>query len=89
MVAYEFYRRDETNGYQLIGILPERRKNPERITEDSIMGWVKKLLGDSENFSKIFFIRVTVSGFEDEEEIEELDYFSAYSTKYEKDFVHR
>jgi len=34
MTAYEFYWLDPVKGYQLIGTLPERRKNPSRITND-------------------------------------------------------
>jgi len=37
MVAYEFYLRNSTEGYQHIGTLPERRMNPARITEKSVM----------------------------------------------------
>ncbi len=68
MVAYEFYRRDELNGYHLIGILPERRKHQERITEESIMKWVRILLGDTGDLHNIFFIKVPFNGFEDEQE---------------------
>ena len=39
MVAYEFYWLDPKGGFQIIGVLPERRKNPERITQQSIMNW--------------------------------------------------
>ncbi len=39
MVAYEFYLRDGTGKEYLIGILPERRGRPERITNDSILNW--------------------------------------------------
>ncbi len=88
MVAYEFYRLDKARGCYLIGILPERRKNPERITEESIMGWVKKLLGDHEDLSNTFFIKVAFNGFEDEKGTEETDCFLAYGT-YEKDSLHR
>ncbi len=89
MDAYEFYRLDKANGCHLIGILPERRKNPERITEESIMGWVKKLLSDSEELKNIFFIRVTFNGFEDEKGAEEPDGFLAYCIKHENDSLHR
>lgn len=89
MVAYEFYRRDKINGCHLIGILPERRKNPERITEESIMGWMKKLLGDDKDLSNIFFVEVTFSGFEDEKETEESYCFSVYPGKNENDSLHR
>ena len=37
MVAYAFYWIDETDKARFIGLLPERRKDPERITEESIM----------------------------------------------------
>jgi hypothetical protein len=67
MFAYEFYRQ-KPNGCHLIGILPERRKDPERITEKSVMGWVRNLLGDSGDLRNIFFIKVRFNGFEDEQE---------------------
>jgi len=34
MLAYELYTFNEKRGYEFIGILPERRKNPTRITND-------------------------------------------------------
>jgi hypothetical protein len=37
MVAYEFYWKDPNKRYQPIGILPERRKNPLRITQESVL----------------------------------------------------
>jgi hypothetical protein len=46
MTAYEFYRRDTAGATHLVGILPERRKNPARITDESILNWLKKLMGD-------------------------------------------
>ena len=58
MVAYEFYSRDEVDGDHLIGILPERRKSPERITSESIMNWITKLLGDHANVHNIFFVKI-------------------------------
>ncbi len=46
MQAYEFYRRDK-EGDHLIGILPERRRSPkERITPESVIAWVKGVVGD-------------------------------------------
>jgi hypothetical protein len=58
MVAYEFYCRNQINEPHLIGILPERRRNSERITNESIMNWVRKVLGYHEDIHHIFFIRV-------------------------------
>jgi hypothetical protein len=61
MTAYEFYHRD-AKGVHLIGILPERRKNPERINQESIMRWIRMVLGDSANVedNDLFFIQVEV-----------------------------
>jgi len=56
MIAYEFYWRDAIKGYQLIGILPERRKNPKRITYKSIIQLGKTLLGRNIDIKDIFFI---------------------------------
>jgi len=60
MLAYEFYYRDDTDRSQLIGILPERRNDPERITSDSIMNWVGKVLGNSWDMSRIIFVKVMI-----------------------------
>ena len=56
MIAYEFYWRDPIKGYQLIGVLPEKRKNINRITYESIMKWGKMLLGENIDINDIFFI---------------------------------
>jgi hypothetical protein len=60
MMAYEFYWRDPINGYQLIGTLPERRKNPLRITQESVMKWGRKIIGENTDFDNIFFYQVTI-----------------------------
>ena len=58
MVAYEFYWCNETGEEHFIGILPERRKNPERITKDSILNWGWKVIGDNPDVNNIYFILV-------------------------------
>ena len=60
MVVYELYWLDPIGEYQLIGVLPERRKDPMRITKDSVMNWGKMLLGDDADSKNIFFKRVTI-----------------------------
>jgi len=60
MVAYEFYSADETDICHLIGILPERRKDLARITEESIMKWAKKVMGDNADLGNVRFVRVTL-----------------------------
>ena len=39
MLAYEFYSVDKRGEPRFFAILPERRKNPGRITEKSIRKW--------------------------------------------------
>ncbi len=63
MVAYEFYWFDLTKGYELIGILPERRKNPERITQESIVGWGENIFGREIETRNIYFIQVTLDEY--------------------------
>jgi len=58
MVAYEFYWRDETGKERLIGILPERRKNPERITKESALNWAWKVIGGRTDVSDIYLVQV-------------------------------
>lgn len=60
MVAYEFYTKDKHDGPHLIGILPERRKDKKRITQESIINWGKMFLGDDTEFQDLFFVQVKV-----------------------------
>ena len=58
MLAYEFYCRDEGGDEHLIGILPERRKNLERITEESVLNWGREVMGDTLGIKTIRFVKV-------------------------------
>ncbi len=60
MEAYEFYWRDPIKGNHLCGVLPERRKNPARITQESIMNWGKRNFGNKLDINDIVFIQVTI-----------------------------
>jgi hypothetical protein len=60
MVSYELYCRDPIKGYQLIGVLPERRRNPKRITKESVINWVEDYFGKNLNMNDMFFIQVLV-----------------------------
>ena len=60
MIAYEFYCLDLKKQYELIGVLPERRKNPARITQKSVMNWVVKYFGNKLGITEIFCIEVTI-----------------------------
>jgi len=67
MLAYEVYYDDEINSDSLIGILPERRKHLERITEDSIMERVKGIIGERLDIHRISFVRVMLDEGSDDE----------------------
>jgi len=60
MVAYEFYWRDWAGNEHLLGILPERRKKQERITEESIINWGKRIVIDNSSVKDIFFTQIQV-----------------------------
>jgi hypothetical protein len=62
MVGYKFYWRDPVKGYQLIGMLPERRRNPNRITKESVLNWGRKNFGNNLNPEDMFFIDVEING---------------------------
>ena len=62
MLAYEFYWRDREQKEHLLGILPERRKKLVRITEESILKWAWKLLGNKPGAHHIYFVRVEMLG---------------------------
>ena len=60
MLVYEIYTFNETKGYELIAVLPERRKNPARITKNSVMNWGKMVSGDDVDDKSISFKPVTI-----------------------------
>ncbi len=60
MIIYEFYWRDPIKGYEMIGMLPERRKDPRRITHQSVMNWGRKIIGGNADFNDLFFIQITL-----------------------------
>jgi len=60
LVAYEFYFKSKLDEPHLIGILPERRKDKKRITDESIMNWGKMFLGDEPEFETLFFVQVMI-----------------------------
>jgi hypothetical protein len=60
MLAYELYTFNKKRGYEFIGVLPERRESPVRITKDSIMNWGKSLLGDNMDSKNMLFKQVAI-----------------------------
>jgi hypothetical protein len=64
MVVYKFYLRDPINGDIFLGALPERRKNPQRVreesTEESIINWGRAYFGKNAKDGDIFFIKIVL-----------------------------
>ena len=60
IIAYEFNLRNGLNGSQFLGILPERRKDPRRITKDSIKKLGKKIIGRATESKELVFTQVTI-----------------------------
>ncbi len=56
MILYELYWHDETGNEYFIGTLPERRRDPERITEESVLNWASNIVGDHLDINKIYFL---------------------------------
>ena len=62
MLGYELYWRDPLKGYQLIGVLPERRRNSKRITIESVLNFGKKYFGNNLDLNEMFFLEVEIGG---------------------------
>jgi hypothetical protein len=60
MINYEVYWRDKEGKEHFIGILPERRKNLERITKESVLNWGWKVIGDHLDVKNICFVKLDV-----------------------------
>jgi len=43
-------------------MLPERRRNPNRITKESVLNWRKKNFGNNLNTEDMFYIDVEING---------------------------
>jgi hypothetical protein len=60
MLAYALYIYDKVKGYELVCILPERRKDPKRITKESVLKWGRMVLGDDADNYNIIFTQITM-----------------------------
>jgi len=64
VIVYKFYLRDAVKGDIFLGTLPERRKNPRRVaeesTEESIVNWGRKYFGETGKEKDIFFIKTVL-----------------------------
>jgi hypothetical protein len=62
MIGYELYCWRDPKGYELIGVLPERRNDPQRITKESILNWGQKYFAMQLALDDIYFIEVEING---------------------------
>jgi len=62
MAAYKFYYLNENGDSHLVGILPERRRDPRRISDQSIMNRWRKVVGhiSMQGGHRIHFERVEI-----------------------------
>jgi len=60
MTAYEFYWADKEGKVHFLGMLPERRKSPERITEESVKDWGRIVIGEWAVINNFYFVQVEV-----------------------------
>ncbi|HSB05103.1 MAG TPA: hypothetical protein VLK23_07880 [Thermodesulfobacteriota bacterium] len=67
MLAYKFYLRDAMkNSFDHVGVLPERRMDRERITDESIVNWGRKYFGKDAKDEDIFFVESLLDDSEKE-----------------------
>jgi hypothetical protein len=64
MVVYKFYLRDAIKGDVFLGALPERRRNPQRVTVESIINWGRRYFGKNGKEEDIFFTKTELEGSE-------------------------
>ncbi len=57
MVIYELYLTGTGEKEELIGVLPERRDNGDRIDSDSVMKWSQIVFGDAIEARHLLFVR--------------------------------
>jgi len=60
MVAYKVYCREKGGKEHFIGILPERRTNPKRMTKNSVLNWGRRVVADNSGVNNIYFVKVDV-----------------------------
>lgn len=62
MTTYSFYWLEGIDKVHFVGLLPERRKNPERITQQSISNFARTIIGNEVDVRSLFFLEMTLDG---------------------------
>ncbi len=60
MTTYSFYWLEEIDKVHFVGLLSERRKNPERITQQSISNFARTVVGNEMDVRSLFFLEMTL-----------------------------
>ncbi len=60
MIAFEFYVYDEMEEFHSVGILPERRKNLLRKTQETVMKQGKIVAGDDLDVNNFYFVQIEI-----------------------------
>ncbi len=63
IVAFEFYLNDSGGNKNLLGILPEKRKDARRITQKSILRWGRMCLYDNADRRSLSYERVATNQY--------------------------
>jgi hypothetical protein len=58
MVFYQFYVDQNGSEPHLVGILPERRKNRQRVTRNSILKWGTLAAGSYVDPNRVYYVQV-------------------------------
>ena len=58
MLIYELYAFNKAKGCESIGVLPERRNNPKRVSTESILNWGQKYFGIHLSLAGMYLIEV-------------------------------
>jgi len=54
-------QRSGAKGYDLIGVLPERRNTPQRVTKESVLNWGEKYFGIHLNLGDMYLVEVEIN----------------------------
>ncbi len=65
MVLYKIYVRDQDGEEHFLGVLPERRNDPKRITDESVLNLSRIILGPNAEIQLDSIRFVQAGSFED------------------------
>jgi hypothetical protein len=60
MRGYKFYFRHSPGEDRLIAMLPERRRDLQRVTEESVIKWIKQTIGSRADSRNLYYVEVEI-----------------------------